>query len=143
MEIHLKKGIGEIKFGMTPFDVEKILGQPDVQKTESDGDLIHQYNSIKTRLIFFGEEDFKLGFIESSNPKLTFENIKLIGEDSEATMEKLSFKIKEWDSEESDFLVSSFNEANEMHVFAEYGSIIEVSMGVTMDEEGEDYVWAV
>ena len=57
-------------------NVEAIYGKPDKQFKDEDKNIILVYNKFKWRLTFYEDEDFRLGYIISSNPELTLFNKK-------------------------------------------------------------------
>ena len=68
MEIKLKYGIDNLLFGMKEQDVTKILGKPDTQYKDEEENVVFMYNARKLRLIFYKEEDFRLGYMTTTNP---------------------------------------------------------------------------
>jgi hypothetical protein len=51
-------------------DVTAIYGKPDRNYKDEDDNVIFAYNTLKIRLTFYKEEEFKLGYMVASNPKL-------------------------------------------------------------------------
>ena len=92
MIVNLKNGIDRLLFGMKQKDVEAIYGQPDKQFLDDDGNVIYIYFNNKLRLTFYEEEDFKLGYIVSSNPNLQILNHLVIGKKIEEVKRELPFK---------------------------------------------------
>ena len=79
MEIKLKYGIDNLLFGMKEQDVTKILGKPDSSYKDEDENVVFVYNSRKLRLTFYKEEDYRLGYMTTSNPIVKLFNTTLIG----------------------------------------------------------------
>jgi len=79
MELKPEIGIGNLKFGMKITEVENILGKPDIERIDKDNEnrLILVFNNQKLRLTFYESENRRLGYIETSNPNLTFNGIKI------------------------------------------------------------------
>lgn len=82
MEIYLKQGIDELRFGMTRPEIEKVLGKPSRELSDSDNEneLIWEYSDKKLRLTFYQNEANRLGYIRSSNPNLTLNDFNIIDE---------------------------------------------------------------
>jgi len=82
MEIYLKQGIDELRFGMTRPEIEKVLGKPSRELSDSDNEneLIWEYSDKNLRLTFYQNEANRLGYIRSSNPNLTLNDFKIIDE---------------------------------------------------------------
>ena len=79
MEIKLKYGIDNLLFGMKEQDVTKILGKPDTQYKDEEENVVFMYNARKLRLIFYKEEDFRLGYMTTTNPIIKLFNTTVIG----------------------------------------------------------------
>jgi hypothetical protein len=59
--------------------VERLYGKPDLIFDDEDDNTIVLYNSLKCRLTFYADEDFKLGYIIVSNPEATLWGQKILG----------------------------------------------------------------
>lgn len=79
MKINLKHGIDKLLFGMKQKDVEAIYGKPDRNYKDEDDNQILVYNTLKSRLTFYQEEDFKLGYIVASGSDLELFGNTIIG----------------------------------------------------------------
>ena len=79
MKINLKNGIDKLLFGMKQKDVEAIYGKPDRNYKDEDDNQILVYNKLKSRLTFYQEEDFKLGYIVASGADLELFGNTIIG----------------------------------------------------------------
>ena len=83
MIINLKNGIDQLLFGMKQKDVEALYGKPSKQFNDDDGNIIYLYNDQKLRLTFYEDEDYRLGYIITSNAEATVLNQKVIGKNIE------------------------------------------------------------
>ena len=70
MKINLKHGIDQLVFEMKQNDVIAIYGKPNKNYKDEDENVIFSYNSLKMRLTFYNDEDFKLGYIVASSPDI-------------------------------------------------------------------------
>jgi hypothetical protein len=55
-----------------------IYGKPDRNYKDEDDNVIFAYNTLKIRLTFYKEEEFKLGYMVASNPKLELFGNKVV-----------------------------------------------------------------
>ena len=67
MKLNPKNGIDSLLFGMKQQDVTALYGAPDKKFEDDDNNLIFLYNQHKLRLTFYEDEDFRLGYIITSN----------------------------------------------------------------------------
>ncbi len=79
MKINLKNGIDKLLFGMKQNDVVALYGKPNRNYKDEDDNVIFAYNSLKMRLTFYQEEEFKLGYIVASSADLELFGNKIIG----------------------------------------------------------------
>jgi hypothetical protein len=138
MEIKLKYGIDNLLFGMKEQDVTKILGKPDTQYKDEEENVVFMYNARKLRLIFYKEEDFKLGYITTTNPAVKLFNTLIIGKNwSEVypVLEKNKFKSFETDTSEG--MVSYFNEENWLFIHVDYNEIVKIEVGAVFSDKDE------
>ena len=91
MIINLKNGIDQLLFGMKQKDVEALYGKPSKQFNDDDGNIIYLYNDQKLRLTFYEDEDYRLGYIITSNAEATVLNQKVIGKNIEQIKADLPF----------------------------------------------------
>lgn len=131
MKINPKNGIGELLFGMKQQDVVALYGQPDKQFEDDEANMIFLYNKEKLRLTFYEEEDFRLGYIITSNPGATLLDKKVIGQDVEALKEVLPFKS--WEQEDFDATENHFNESNWLILQSEFSEVIRVEVGAIIN----------
>jgi hypothetical protein len=142
MEIKLKFGIDNLLFGMKEQDVTKILGKPDSIYKDEDENVIFVYNSRKLRLTFYKEEDFRLGYMTTSNPIVKLYNTTLIGKNwSEVYSILEKNKIKSFESDTTEGVVSYFNEENWLFLHVDYNEIIKIELGAVFKEKEDDFDW--
>ncbi len=142
MEIKLKYGIDNLLFGMKEQDVIKILGKPDSSYKDEDENVVFMYNSRKLRLIFYKEEDFRLGYMTTSNSAVKLFNSFLIGKDwSEVYPILEKNKIKPFEMDVNEGLVSYFNETNWLFFHVDYIEIVKIELGAVFKENEDDFDW--
>ncbi len=142
MEIKLKYGIDNLLFGMKEQDVIKILGKPDSSYKDEDENVVFMYNSRKLRLIFYKEEDFRLGYMTTSNSAVKLFNSFLIGKDwSEVYPILEKNKIKPFEMDVNEGLVSYFNETNWLFFHVDYNEIVKIELGAVFKENEDDFDW--
>ncbi|WP_293871914.1 hypothetical protein [Flavobacterium sp.] len=135
MIINLKNGIDQLLFGMKQNDVEALYGKPNKQYKDEDGNVICLYNSHKLSLIFYEEEDFRLGYIICSNHETTILDKKIIGRNIDEIKSVLPFKS--WTKEDFDTLENHFNESNWLILQSEFNEVIRVEMGAIINDKDE------
>ncbi|HPW97817.1 MAG TPA: hypothetical protein PK218_04590 [Flavobacterium sp.] len=138
MEINLKNGIDSLLFGMKQKDVEQLYGLPNKKFKDEDDNQIYLYNDKKLRLTFYADEDFKLGYIISSNPENTLFNKKIIGENVIKIKNQLPFKS--WEIEDFDSTENHFNESNWLILQSEYEEIIRIEIGAII-KDNDEFDW--
>lgn len=142
MEIKLKYGIDNLLFGMKEQDVIKILGKPDSSYKDEEENVVFMYNSRKLRLIFYKEEDFRLGYMTTSNSAVKLFNSFLIGKDwSEVYPILEKNKIKPFEMDVNEGLVSYFNETNWLIFHVDYNEIVKIELGAVFKENEDDFDW--
>lgn len=135
MKVNLKNGIGDLLFGMKQKDVEAILGKPNKQFLDDDKNVIYLYNNQKLRLTFYEDENFRLGYIITSNPEATVLDKKVIGKNIDDV--KNSLPIKDWDTEDFDSTTNHFNESNWLIFQTEFGQVIRIELGAIINDNDE------
>ncbi len=141
MEVKLKFGIDQLLFGMKQADVKKLYGEPDKQFKDDDKNIIFVYNQLQLRLTFYDDEDLRLGYIISSNPRLTINDKVVINETVEEVKKQLEVnKIKSWEKEDFDLTENHINEENWLILQSEFARIIKVEIGAVIKNE-EDFDW--
>ncbi len=142
MEIKLKYGIDNLLFGMKEQDVTKILGKPDSSYKDEDENVVFVYNSRKLRLTFYKEEDYRLGYMTTSNPIIKLFNTTLIGKNwSEIYSVLEKNKIKSFESDTAEGIVSYFNEENWLFFHVDYNEIVKIELGAVFKEKEDDFDW--
>ena len=142
MEIKLKYGIDNLLFGMKEQDVTKILGKPDSSYKDEDENVVFMYNTRKLRLTFYKEEDFRLGYMTTSNPVVKLFNTTLIGKNwSEIYPVLEKNKIKSFESDTVEGVVSYFNEENWLFFHVDYNEIVKIELGAVFKEKEDDFDW--
>jgi hypothetical protein len=142
MEIKLKYGIDNLLFGMKEQDVTKILGKPDSSYKDEDENVVFVYNSRKLRLTFYKEEDYRLGYMTTSNPIIKLFNTTLIGKNwSEIYPVLEKNKIKSFESDTAEGIVSYFNEENWLFFHVDYNEIVKIELGAVFKEKEDDFDW--
>ena len=138
MEIKLKYGIDNLLFGMKEQDVIKILGKPDSSYKDEDENVVFIYNSRKLRLTFYKEEDFRLGYMTTSNSMVKLFNTSLIGKNwSEVYPILEKNKIKYFESDTTEGILSYFNEENWLFFHVDYNEIVKIEVGAVFSDKDE------
>ena len=138
MEIKLKYGIDNLLFGMKEQDVTKVLGKPDTQYKDEEENVVFMYNARKLRLIFYKEEDFKLGYITTTNPDVKLVNTLIIGKNwSEVYKIKKKNKVKTFETDTSEGMMSYFNEENWLFIHVDYNEIVKIEVGAVFSDKDE------
>ena len=138
MIINLKNGIDQLLFGMKQKDVEALYGKPSKQFNDDDGNIIYLYNDQKLRLTFYEDEDYRLGYIITSNTEATVLNQKVIGKNIEQIKADLPFTT--WEVEEFDSTENHFNESNWLILQAEFNTIIRAEVGAII-KDNDEFDW--
>ncbi|MBP6039664.1 MAG: hypothetical protein KA523_05640 [Flavobacterium sp.] len=138
MEIKLKYGIDNLLFGMKEQDVTKVLGKPDTQYKDEEENVVFMYNARKLRLIFYKEEDFKLGYITTTNPDVKLVNTLIIGKNwSEVYPVLEKNKVKSFETDTSEGMMSYFNEENWLFIHVDYNEIVKIEIGAVFSDKDE------
>jgi hypothetical protein len=135
MKLNPKNGIDQLLFGMKQKDVIAIYGTPDKQFTDDDDNIIFLYNSSKLRLTFYEDEDFKLGYMITSNSEVTVLDKLVIGKNVDEVKKELPFKS--WEVEDFDSTENHFNESNWLILQSEFEEIIRVEIGAIINDNDE------
>ena len=130
-----KNGIDQLLFGMKQKDVVALNGVPDKQFEDEDSNIIFLYNQAKLRLTFYEDEDFRLGYIITSNPEVTLLDKKVIGRDVTELKQELPFKT--WEQEDFDSTENHFNESNWLILQSEFDDVIRVEIGAIINDNDE------
>ena len=138
MKITLKYGIDKLLFGMKQTDVISIYGKPNKQYKDEDNNLIFVYNIQKMCLTFYEDENFRLGYIVSSNTDLELFEKKIIGKNSEEMNSILSQnKIIKLQFEDFDTFENYFDEENWITFQAEFDQVTKIEIGATFTNNDE------
>ena len=138
MEIKLKYGIDNMLFGMKEQDVTKILGKPDTQYKDEEENIVFMYNARKLRLIFYKEEAFKLGYMTTTNPIVKLFNTTIIGKNWSDVLPVLEkHKVKSFETDTVEGMMSYFNEENWLFVHVDYNEIVKIEVGAVFSDKDE------
>lgn len=138
MKINLKNGIEKLIFGMKQKDVSALYGKPDRNYKDEDDNVIFAYNSLKIRLTFYQEEEFKLGYMVASSPDLDLYGNKVIGRKISDVKKELAQKgITKFTQEEFDTFENYFNEENWIIFQTEYGEVVKFEIGAIINQKDE------
>ena len=138
MEIKLKYGIDNLLFGMKEQDVTKILGKPDTQYKDEEENVVFMYNARKLRLIFYKEEAFKLGYMTTTNPIVKLFNTTIIGKNWSDVLPVLEkHKVKSFETDTVEGMMSYFNEENWLFVHVDYNEIVKIEVGAVFSDKDE------
>jgi hypothetical protein len=138
MEIKPKFGYDQLLFGMKQKDVEALYGKANHSFIDEEDNMVLMYNSLKARLTFYAEEDFKLGYIIISNPNATLFDEKIIGKNANESKEFLSKKgLKSFEIETFDSFSNLFNEDYWTILQTEFDEVIKVEIGAIIKNQDE------
>ena len=119
-------------------DVEAIYGSPDKFFSDEDDNIIWLYYAHKLRLTFYQDEDFRLGYLITSNPELLLLDKKIIGKKVEDVKSELPFKS--WEQDDFDSVENHFNESNWLILQSEFGEIIRLEIGAII-KDNDEFDW--
>lgn len=138
MKINLKNGIDQLIFGMKQKDVTAIYGKPDRNYKDEDDNIIFAYNTLKIRLTFYKEEDFRLGYMVASNPNLDLFGHKVINRKISEVKKELAAKgVAKFTQEEFDTFENYFNEDNWIIFQTEFDEVVKVEVGAIINQKDE------
>ena len=132
MKLNPKNGIDQLLFGMKQKDVIALYGNPDKEFKDDDKNVIFLYNQHQWRLTFYEDEDFRLGYIITSNPNVILLDKKVIGKSVTEVKQELPFKS--WEQEDFDSTENHFNENNWLILQSEFKLIIRVEIGAIIND---------
>ncbi len=132
MNIIPKNGIDQLLFGMKQKDVIALYGNPDKEFKDDDSNIIFLYNQHQWRLTFYEDEDFRLGYIITSNSEIKLLDKNIIRRNVEEVKQELPFQS--WETETFDSIENHFNESNWLILQSEFGVIIRVEIGAIINE---------
>ena len=138
MEAKLKFGIDKLLFGMKQDNVESIYGKPDFKYFDEEKNIILGYNSLQSRLTFYADEDFRLGYLTSVSENLSFFGTKIIGKTKDEVFSVFkSNKIEKWEKEIEDGVEMLFNEDHWIFLHFDYNQLIKVEIGAVFNNQDE------
>lgn len=135
MKLNPKNGIDQLLFGMKQKDAIALYGTPNKQFEDDESNIIFLYNQAKLRLTFYEDEDFRLGYIITSNPEVTLLDKKIIGRNVTELKQELPFKT--WEQEDFDATENHFNESNWLILQSEFDVVIRAEIGAIINEKDE------
>jgi len=138
MVIHPKNGIDQLLFGMSQADVQARYGAPDKMFQDEEENNIWVYNAKQLRLTFYADEQFRLGYMITSNPAAEVLQHKVIGLAIQEV--KASLPFKNWEQEDFDTTENHFNESNWLILQAEFGRVIRLELGAIIKDD-EHFDW--
>jgi hypothetical protein len=138
MKINLKNGIDKLLFGMKQKDVTAIYGNPDRNYKDEDDNVIFAYNTLKIRLTFYKEEEFKLGYMVASSLGLELFGNKVIGRNINDVKKELTLKgLAKFTQEEFDTFENYFNEDNWIILQTEFEEVVKFEIGAIINDKDE------
>lgn len=143
MELKPTIGIGDIAFGMMRPEISRSIGLPQSSFHEEDepDQLIQQYDALKLRLTFYGDEGGRMGYIRCAARDLTFGGAEIIGRPVGEVKELFGGNgTMEWEVENYSFFDTHFNERLWLILNVEYGEVTDVEIGVPFKNE-QEYDW--
>jgi len=142
MELKLKIGIENLKFGMTQDEVIEILGKPDrnFEDDDDDNQIISEWYEKKLRLTFYKSDNNKMGYLRTINENLFFKQEKIIGKKIDLVKDYFKNDITSWENTDYLSFINYFNEKYWLSLHVEFGVIVRLEMGVPFNENNE-YDW--
>lgn len=138
MKIVLKNGIDKLLFGMKQQDVTSLYGNPDKNYKDEDNNIVFLYNKLKLRLTFYSDEDFRLGYIITSNPEAELFEKKVIGRSFSDIKDDVSKKgITKFSKDEFDGYENFSNEDNWIIFQTEFAEVTKFEIGAMLDSNDE------
>lgn len=136
MNIVVGRGVGNIVFGLTEYDVVMKLGAPDKVGIDANGsrDLIYH----EWQLVLKIEPDGRLGWIEVHDPQATWTGLKPWETERTILLDLLAEFLGE-SSETNDYgkLETWFFSDHQVELQYELGRLSAFNIGVTYDENDE------
>lgn len=141
LNLKLRIGIGDLKFGQSQAAVKELLGDPDkiFVSANNDDHLVWEFNQDKLRLTFYPSEGNKLGYITCKNNELLYKQKPLISNQSSSVLGVI-FEGLEWETDDYEQFSVYFNEEYWFSMHAEFGAITQVELGVPFLNDNE-YDW--
>ena len=140
MKINPGFGLENILFGMKQSDVEAIYGKPSRRYKDDENNEIYLYNQEKLRLTFYEDENYRLGYILTSNPDSVLLGHKVIGSQIAMAIEKFrDHGLKDWERENIDLSTNHFNEEKWIILEEEFGVIVKVEIGAIIKDDAFEW----
>ncbi|MBK7297376.1 MAG: hypothetical protein IPI91_12340 [Flavobacteriales bacterium] len=135
-------GIGDLKFGMSKSDIQKLIGKPDRDYLDDEDPTqnLCEYNAHKLRLTFYTDHDTKLGYMRCRDPKLMYGNTVIIGQNIDKVLEQFVETGSDFEDEEHGFFRAYFDETTWLTIVEEYDEVSEIELGVPYKNDDE-YLW--
>ena len=141
LNLILKKGFSDIKFGLTTKAVESILGKPNLTFNDDDDNIIWLYNELKLRLTFYADEDFRMGYIICSHLNVKIFEDNILEKPIEEVINNMKKKgLSTWETEQFDSTFNYFNEDNWLVLQSEFGLVNKVELGV-VQKNLDEFNW--
>lgn len=144
MEVKIGIGIGKLIFGMLKPEVEKLIGKKDKESVDEDDDeveVIWQFNSLKSRLSFYANEQGRLGYIRCSSTELVYKDHKIIGEKVETVLNLFKKQPDTfWEIEDCDSFIVHSSDSHWLSIHSEYEIVTQLEIGVPFLNDDE-YNW--
>ena len=138
MKINPKSGIDKLIFGMKQNDVTAIYGKPDRNYKDEDDNVIFAYNSLKMRLTFYKDEEFKLGYIVASSSDMDLFGNNVIGKKISEVKNELAQKgLTKFTQEDFDTFENYFNEENWIILQTEFDEVVKFEIGAIINDKDE------
>jgi len=143
MQLKPTIGIDNLKFGITQKEIYEVIGIPNRKRVDEidSNELYLEFNNLLLRLTIYRDENNRLGYIQTSNPELEFNNHRIINAPIEFVKKEIFGEIiSDWEIEDYDTFSTHGNEEYWVMLNVEYGKVISVELGLTFNEEDE-YIW--
>lgn len=139
MVLKPKFGLDQLLFGMKQKDVENIYGKANKEFKDEDGNQILVYNNQKMRLTFYEDEQFKLGYIITSNADIQLDTKKIIGRNIIDVKNDFPF-FKSYQIENFDLSENHFNEMHWIIFVTEFEAVTKIELGAIINNN-DDFDW--
>lgn len=143
MELKLKMGVDNLKFGMTINEVIRVLNEPNriLNNEDNENEVILEWNYEKLRLTFLKNENDRFAYLRTINPELKFNGKRIIGGEVEYVKKGiLGELISDWEMDDYGFFITHFNEAYWLTLHEKYGIVTDFELGLPFEND-EDYNW--
>ena len=98
--IYIGRGLGSILFGSTVEQVINLIGKPDYEETDENGDLDLTYEHLNLTFKFFNDYNYYLGYIGTERETAVLNGCKLIGKEESEIKRFIQKNLKAKISEE-------------------------------------------